>query len=137
MLHIKNAPNKSQAIGVFIALTVVSVVLSILAGVMYRNNDVAQALLIGLGSSVFGAGLTFFLIEMTSLGQTQIRPTSALAIFIGMVVVFVVLVSIAQFVPPLDRVSQTALVSVGASVFGSGLTFFLVEWFLMQSKGSA
>jgi protein-S-isoprenylcysteine O-methyltransferase Ste14 len=136
MLQAKRAPTRGQVIMVFVGLALVSVVLSIVAEVTYRNSDFARALLIGLGSSIFGAGLAFFLIEMMALGQSRIRPVSVVGIFVGMAVVFAALVGIAQFVPAFDRLTQTALVSLGASVFGGGLTFFLVEWFSVGSKDS-
>jgi hypothetical protein len=55
---------------------------------------------------------------MNTLGKT-------IAIFVGMAVVFAVLLVAANSVT--DTLDQIAMVSVGSAVFGSGLTFFLIR----------
>lgn len=60
--------------------------------------------------------------------NTQIRTSigKAVAIFIGMVIVFAALLAVAGRVVG-DPLSQLVLISVGSAVFGSGLTFFLIR----------
>lgn len=60
--------------------------------------------------------------------NTQIRTSigKAVAIFIGMVIVFAALLAVAGRVVG-DPLSQQVLISVGSAVFGSGLTFFLIR----------
>lgn len=60
--------------------------------------------------------------------NTQIRTSigKAVAIFIGMVIVFATLLAVAGRVVG-DPLSQQVLISVGSAVFGSGLTFFLIR----------
>lgn len=55
---------------------------------------------------------------MNTLGKT-------IAIFVGMVVVFAVLLVAANSVT--DKLDQIAMVGVGSAVFGSGLTFFMIR----------
>ncbi len=55
----------------------------------------------------------------TSLGK-------AVAIFIGMVIVFAALLVAADRMDA-DPLSQLVLISVGSAIFGSGLTFFLIR----------
>ena len=54
---------------VFVALAVVFVVLAIGAKYVYGSDEFARNLLLTLGSGIFGAGLTFFLIEIFSLQE--------------------------------------------------------------------
>jgi hypothetical protein len=60
--------------------------------------------------------------------NTQIRTSigKAVAIFIGMVIVFAALLAVAGRVVG-DPLSQLVLISVGSAVFGSGLTFLLIR----------
>lgn len=58
--------------------------------------------------------------------QTRTSIGKAVAIFIGMVIVFAALLAAAGRVVG-DPLSQLVLISVGSAVFGSGLTFFLIR----------
>ena len=58
--------------------------------------------------------------------QTRTSIGKAVAIFIGMVIVFATLLAVADRVVG-DALSQLVLISVGSAVFGSGLTFFLIR----------
>jgi hypothetical protein len=58
--------------------------------------------------------------------QTRISIGKAVAIFIGMVIVFATLLVAADRVVG-DTLSQLVFVSVGSAVFGSGLTFLLIR----------
>ena len=58
--------------------------------------------------------------------QTRTSIGKAVAIFIGMVIVFAALLAAANRVVG-DSLSQLVLISVGSAVFGSGLTFFLIR----------
>lgn len=58
--------------------------------------------------------------------QTRTSIGKAVAIFIGMVIVFAALLTAAGGVVG-DPLSQLVLISVGSAVFGSGLTFFLIR----------
>ena len=53
--------------------------------------------------------------------------TFATAVFVGLAVVFAALAVVANLFFTGDRFSQGLLLAIGASVFGSGLTFFLIE----------
>ena len=58
--------------------------------------------------------------------QTRTSLGKAVAIFIGMVIVFAaLLVAAGRLVG--DSLSQLVLISVGSAVFGSGLTFLLIR----------
>ena len=54
----------------------------------------------------------------TSLGKT-------IAIFVGMALVFAILLATANLVA--DVFAQLVLVSVGSAILGSGVTFFLIR----------
>jgi len=60
--------------------------------------------------------------------NTKIRTSvgKAVAIFIGMVIVFAALLVTAGRVVG-DPLSQLVFVSVGSAIFGSGLTFLLIR----------
>jgi hypothetical protein len=58
--------------------------------------------------------------------QTRTSLGKAVAIFIGMVIVFATLLAAAGRVVG-DPLSQLVLINVGSAVFGSGLTFFLIR----------
>jgi hypothetical protein len=58
--------------------------------------------------------------------QTRTSVGKAVAIFIGMVIVFATLLVAADRVAG-DPLSQLVFVSVGSAVFGSGLTFLLIR----------
>lgn len=55
----------TKAVAVFIALAAVYAILTIIAGNV--GATYAQIVMVGLGSAIFGSGLTFFLIYMTGL----------------------------------------------------------------------
>lgn len=55
---------------------------------------------------------------MNTLGKT-------IAIFVGLVVVFVALVMVANNTA--NSLNQLLLVSLGSAIFGSGLTFFMIR----------
>jgi hypothetical protein len=58
--------------------------------------------------------------------KTRTSIGKAVAIFIGMVIVFAALLVAAGRVVD-DPLSQLVLISVGSAVFGSGLTFLLIR----------
>jgi hypothetical protein len=58
--------------------------------------------------------------------QTRTSLGKAVAIFIGMAIVFATLLVAADHLVA-DPLSQLVLISVGSAVFGSGLTFFLIR----------
>ncbi len=57
-------------------------------------------------------------------------------IFVALAIVFAILAIIAKFVFAGDVFAQALLLAVGAAVFGSGFTFFLVEMFSLLEKRS-
>jgi hypothetical protein len=57
--------------------------------------------------------------------QTRTSLVKAIAIFTGMVIVFVALLVASTFVA--DAQAKFILASLGSSIFGSGLTFFLIR----------
>ncbi len=63
--------------------------------------------------------------------------TLATIVFVALAAVFAILVVIAKFVYEGDAFAQGILLASGAAVFGSGLTFFLIEIFsLVEKKGA-
>lgn len=63
--------------------------------------------------------------------------TFAAVVFVGLAIVFAVLAVIANLFFAGDGFAQGLLLASGASVFGSGLTFFLIEIFsLVEKKGN-
>jgi hypothetical protein len=60
--------------------------------------------------------------------------TLATVIFVGLAVVFAVLAVIAKLFFAGDGFAQGLLLAIGASVFASGLTFFLIEIFSLREK---
>ncbi len=62
--------------------------------------------------------------------------TYATVIFVALAIVFAILAVIAKFVFAGDVFAQALLLAVGATVFGSGLTFFLIEMFSLLEKRS-
>ncbi len=54
---------RQQAVVIFIALALVFAVLTVAAQTI--ANPFGQILLVGVGSAIFGAGLTFFLIQFS------------------------------------------------------------------------
>lgn len=58
--------------------------------------------------------------------KTRTSIGKAVAIFIGMAIVFSTLLAAAGRVVG-DSLSQLVLISVGSAVFGSGLTFLLIR----------
>jgi hypothetical protein len=59
------------ATAVFVGLAVVFAVLAVIAKLLLAGDGFAQGLLLAIGASVFGAGLTFFLIEIASLMEKK------------------------------------------------------------------
>jgi hypothetical protein len=57
-------------------------------------------------------------------------------IFVSLVIVFAILAVIAKYVFAGDVFAQALLLAVGATVFGSGFTFFLIEMFSLPEKRS-
>ncbi len=57
--------------------------------------------------------------------QTQISIGKAIVIFVGLAIVFAVLLVTAISVA--NTLTQLALVSIGSAILGSGLTFFLIR----------
>lgn len=57
--------------------------------------------------------------------QNRISLGKAVAIFIGMAIVFAALIVAAGSLT--NVLAQLVLVSVGSAIFGSGLTFFLIR----------
>ncbi len=58
----------------------------------------------------------------------------ATIVFVDLAIVFAVLAVIAKLVFAGDGFSQGLLLAIGASAFGSGLTFFLIETFSLLEK---
>jgi hypothetical protein len=56
---------------VFVGLAIVFAVLAVIAKLLLAGDGFAQGLLLAIGASVFGAGLTFFLIEIASLVEKK------------------------------------------------------------------
>jgi hypothetical protein len=59
------------ATAVLVGLAVVFAVLAVIAKLLFADDGFAQGLLLAIGASVFGSGLTFFLIEIASLVEKK------------------------------------------------------------------
>jgi steroid 5-alpha reductase family enzyme len=64
-----------SAAAVFVGLAVIFAVFVILARFVYVDDTFMRTTLITVGSAIFGAGLTFFLIEMFSLEGLRGKAT--------------------------------------------------------------
>lgn len=124
----KQMPKKSDLVVTFVGLALVFATLTIVAQWLFASNAFIYTILVSLGAAIFGAGLAFFLIEMSVIEPKKLL-TSRVSIFLGLALVFVVLVLIAQNWLVANPIAHTIFVSVGAATFGGGLTFFLVDMF--------
>ncbi len=61
---------------VFVGLAIVFAVLAVIAKLLFAGDGFAQGLLLAIGASVFGSGLTFFLIEIASLVEKKGREAN-------------------------------------------------------------
>ncbi len=52
-------------------MAIVFAVLAVIAKLLFAGDGFAQGLLLAIGASVFGSGLTFFLIEIASLVEKK------------------------------------------------------------------
>lgn len=120
----------TQAIVVFVGLAIVFAVLVWVAQGNFPHNDTARVLLNSLGSAIFGAGLAFFLVEAFAIRRAGWG--TVLLIFLGLTLVFLALLFVAQWLFVGNLVLYGMLVAIGASVFGGGLTFFLLELFSLR-----
>ena len=60
-----NQKGFARVVGIFVGLAVAGLVMAVVSQVV--PNDFAQTVLIAIGSTIFGAGLTFFLIRVNNL----------------------------------------------------------------------
>ena len=120
-------PKLSEVVTVFVALAIVFAALTMVAQWLFANSFV-YTILVSLGAAIFGAGLAFFLLELATIERRGML-TSRVSIFIGLALVDVVLVLVAQNWLVSNPMAHTVLVSVGAATFGGGLTFYLVDMF--------
>lgn len=61
----KNQKGFASAVGIFVGLAVAGVLMTVVSQVV--PSSFAQTVMISIGSAIFGAGLTFFLIRVTNL----------------------------------------------------------------------
>lgn len=125
----KRIPKVSDVVVVFVGMAVVFAALTILAQWLYASNPWVYTVLVSLGAAIFGAGLAFFLVEMAELERGRRILASRVSVFIGLALVFVVLVLVAQNLFANNPGAHTLFVSVGAATFGGGLTYFLIDMF--------
>lgn len=60
-----NQKGLTSAVGIFIGLAVAGISVAVSAQIV--PNDFAQIVMVAIGSAIFGAGLTFFLVRMNNL----------------------------------------------------------------------
>lgn len=125
----KQAPKMWDVVMVFAGLSVVFIVLAVLAQWLFTGNGFMYTILISLGAAIFGAGLAFFLLEVSEIQRARMVLASRVSIFVALAVVFLVLVLVAQNLLVGNPLAHTIFVSIGAATFGGGLTFFLVDMF--------
>lgn len=63
----KNQKGFTSVVGIFVGLAVAGVCMAVVSQVV--PNDFVQTVMIAIGSAIFGAGLTFFLIRISDLGN--------------------------------------------------------------------
>ncbi len=56
---------------VFVGMAIIFAVLAVIAKLLFSGDGFAQGLLLAIGASAFGSGLTFFLIEIASLVEKK------------------------------------------------------------------
>ena len=128
----KPMPKLSEVVTVFVGMAIVFAALTIVAQWLFATNSMMYSILVSLGAAIFGTGLAFFLLELSATQQKRML-TSRVSIFLGLALVYVVLVLIAQNWLVANPLAHTVFVSVGAATFGGGLTFFLVDMFSNRS----
>lgn len=66
--------NKRVSIlGAFIGLTIVFVILTLAAQLLFAHNLFAYTMLLTTGTAIFAGGLTFFMVELASFRQSESR----------------------------------------------------------------
>lgn len=128
----KPMPKLSEVVTVFVGLAIVFAALTILAQWLFATNSILYSILVSLGAAIFGAGLAFFLLELSATRPKGILNSRS-SIFVGLALIYVVLVLVAQNWLVANPLAHTVFVSVGAATFGGGLTFFLVDMFAKRS----
>lgn len=63
--------NLASILGAFVGLSVVFVVLTLAAQLLFAENLFAYTMLLTTGTSIFAGGLTFFMVELASLRQSK------------------------------------------------------------------
>ena len=61
----KKQKGLTNAVGIFVGLAVAGISVAVSSQIV--PNDFAQIVMVSIGSAIFGAGLTFFLIRMNNL----------------------------------------------------------------------
>jgi hypothetical protein len=126
MLQNKQTPTMTQIVTILIGLAIVYAALAIVAQLIY-GNPLVQTLLLSLGSAVLGSGVAFFLIELYKLEQARNKLLSIFGAFIGLTILFVVLVLMAQLLFTSNLFAYSMFLTTGTAIFAGGLTFFMVE----------
>lgn len=125
----KQVPKLSEVVTVFVGLAMVFAALTVVAQWLFSGNSFIYTILVSLGAAIFGAGLAFFLLELAAIEAKKTLLTSRVSILVGLALVYMVLVLVAQSWLVANPMAHTVFVSVGATTFGGGLTFFLVDRF--------
>ena len=79
----KQAPKIWDVVMVFAGLSVVFIVLAVLAQWLFTGNGFMYTILISLGAAIFGAGLAFFLLEVSEIQRARMVLASRVSIFVA------------------------------------------------------
>jgi hypothetical protein len=115
----------ARATPILIGLATVYAALAIIAKLFYSDNNFIQTLLLSLGSATLGSGMAFFLIDR-GLEQVRAKRLSSKGVLMGLTLALTALVLLARVLFVSSAFVYTLLLSTGAVIFASGLTFFLV-----------
>jgi hypothetical protein len=124
-----------RTITVFIGMLVLGV--GMLISAQFVASSFVEQVLIQNGSAIFGAALTFFLIQMFWWAEGEQPPPAAadttrwlnrtIATFVILAIAGEGEIVFARYVN--DPYGQSVLQHLGAAIFGAGLAFFLVRMF--------
>ena len=129
-----------QIISIFAALLISGVLMILLPFRIVLDQPevetILQESLPQVGSALLGAGLVFFLLEMTQLQRGKLQLIQTISIFAALLVSGLLMIFL-PFLIILDQpegaaILQNSLPLVGSALLGAGLVFFLLEMMPVQ-----
>lgn len=129
-----------QTISIFAALLISGLLMILLPfRIVLDQPDVETILqksLPQVGSALLGAGLVFFLLEMTQLQRGKLQLIHTISIFAALLVSGLLMIFLPFLIildqPEVAAILQKSLPLVGSALLGAGLIFFLLEMMQVQ-----